>query len=40
MLKTVQAVDGSKCDVLSSESYGTVLQVLRCVTPAVFYICK
>jgi hypothetical protein len=27
MLKTVQPVDGSKCDILSSESHRTVLQV-------------
>lgn len=32
MLKTVQAVDGSKCDILSSESYGTVLQVFWIIT--------
>ena len=28
MFKTVQAVVGSECDILSSESYGTVLQAL------------
>jgi hypothetical protein len=32
MLKTVQAVDGSKCDILSSESYGSARQVFWIIT--------